>query len=240
MTALMLYVLLWLWDNRTFDSITKANQRKLEAEEAYQNRQFARSAALYRQITYGSLFSEPAARLNLAHSYYQNKNFNEAFKHYSLLERIDNKSIASIANSQLALIRVARQDTAGALANLKTAITLEPGNDQARANYIVLKKYFSGQAGSSDVRTKKKMPNPQSLAQQQQQTRPQPPKQDQREVESSARKEELLKSLKQMNMSEDQARAILDAMKSNESQYIYQLRRKQYSKKASAQDEIEW
>ena len=239
MTALMLYVLLWLWDNRTFDSITKANQRKLEAELAYQNKQYVQSAALYRQITYGSLFSDPAARLNLAHSYYQMKKFDEAFKHYKLLENIRNRTIASIANSQMALIRVNRRDTAGALGNLKVALTLEPGNDQARANYIVLKKYFSGEEGSSDIRTKKKQPNPERLAQQEKQAS-QAPQPEQREVENSAEKEELLKSLKQMNMSEDQARAILDAMKSNESQYIYQLRRKQFNKKTGQTAKIEW
>jgi hypothetical protein len=59
-------------------------------------------------------------------------------------------------------------------------------------------------------------------------------------VAEDLKKEELLKSLKAMNMSEDQARAILDAMKSNESQYIYQLRRKQFSNKTAQQGEIEW
>jgi len=236
MTAIVLYILLWLWDNRTFDSITKANERKLGAEEAYNNKQFKQSAELYYQITYGSLFSDPEARLNLAHSYYQLGNYKLALKHYELLSNIDNNSIASIANNQIALIRVSRTDTAEALGNLRTALRLEPANGLARSNYITLKKAFSGIEKPADNSTKKQKTEKQTA---EQQTQPEQ-KPETREVAEDVQKEELLKSLRAMNMSEEQARAILDAMKSNESQYIYQLRRKQYQQKTVKQDEIEW
>jgi tetratricopeptide (TPR) repeat protein len=235
MTALILYVLLWLWDNRTFDSITKSNQRKLAAEQAFNNGQYASSADLYHQITYGSIFSDPAARLNLAHSYFKMGHQSRALKHYELLQRVDNKTIASIANCQIALLRVNRKDTASALTNLKTALRLEPGNALARTNYIVLKKAFSGMEAPSDIRTKKK-----KSEQEVKQSVPPPPPPAHQEVAEDVKKEDLLKSLKAMNMSEEQARAILDAMKSNESQYIYQLRRKQFNKATDQKQEIEW
>ncbi|WP_342088049.1 tetratricopeptide repeat protein [Dyadobacter sp. OTU695] len=239
MTSLILYVLLWLWDNRTFDSITKANQRKLDAEQAFRKNEFKKSAELYQQITYGSLFSDPAARLNLAHSLYKAGDYKQALKHYRLLSDIENNSIASVANAQIALILVNKKDTAGALTNLRAAIRLEPGNALARTNYIILKKSFSGVEQPSDLTTQKRRSNQQQTAQSQPATPPEPP-QESREVTEDFKKEELLKSLKAMNMSEEQARAILDAMKSNESQYIYQLRRKQYNNKPGQKSEIEW
>jgi tetratricopeptide (TPR) repeat protein len=239
MTSLILYVLLWLWDNRTFDSITKANQRKLAAEQAFKSKQYSAAADLYKQITYGSIFSDPAARLNLAHSLYKKGDYKQALKHYHLLSGTDENRIASVANSQIALIEVAKKDTAGALSSLKTALRLEPGNSLARRNYIILKKSFSGVEQPSDVSTKRQRSNQQTTARNEQQSPPQPSP-EAREVSDDAKKEELLKSLKAMNMSEDQARAILDAMKSNESQYIYQLRRKQYNKKPGQKSEIEW
>ena len=238
MTALILYVMLWLWDNRTFDLITKTNERKREAEQAFNEKQYKKSAELYQQITYGSIFSDPAARLNLAHSLYNTGSYKQALKHYNLLSDIGNRSIASVANSQIGLIRVSEKDTAGALASLKNALRLEPGNQVARVNYIILKKHFSGMEAPSDIRTKKNRSTP-PPPQKQQESQPNVP-QDGREVMNDARREELLKSLSQMNMSEDQARAILDAMKSNESQYIYQLRRKQYNTKKASNGEIEW
>lgn len=239
MTSLILYVLLWLWDNRTFDSITKANQRKLDAEQAFQKKEFAKSAELYRQITYGSFFSDPAARLNLAHSLYKTGDYKQALKHYQLLSDIDNQNIASVANTQIALILVSKKDTAAALTTLRTALRLEPGNALARTNYIILKKSFSGVDQPSDLTTRKRRSNQPQTNQVQPAPPPAPP-QEIREVSEDIKKEELLKSLKAMNMSEEQARAILDAMKSNESQYIYQLRRKQYNSKPGKKSEIEW
>ncbi|MET7253696.1 tetratricopeptide repeat protein [Dyadobacter fermentans] len=239
MTSLILYVLLWLWDNRTFDSITKANQRKLDAEQAFRKKEFTKSAELYRQITYGSIFSDPAARLNLAHSLYKAGDYKQALKHYRLLSNIENNSIASVANAQIALILVNKKDTASALTNLRTALRLEPGNALARTNYIILKKSFSGVDDPSDMTTRKRQSN-QQQTNQVQPAPPHAPPQEIREVSEDLKKEELLKSLKAMNMSEEQARAILDAMKSNESQYIYQLRRKQYNTKPGQKSEIEW
>ena len=239
MTALVLYVLLWLWDNRNFDSITKANERKLAAEQAYDRKQYLDAAGLYRQITYGSIFSDPAARLNMAHSYYQAQKYNLALQHYRLLKKVDNKTIASIANSQIALIQVIKEDTGSALGSLKTALILEPGNDMARLNYVILKKKFSGIEKPSDINLNKKQ-SENRLADNKDAPIPPAQKPKQEEVEENIKREQLLQSLKEMNMSEDQARAILDAMKSNESQYIYQLRRKQYAQKPEPNEQIEW
>ncbi|WP_221391249.1 hypothetical protein [Dyadobacter sp. NIV53] len=239
MTALILYVLLWLWDNRNFDSITKANERKLGAEQAYDRKEYREAAKLYRQITYGSIFSDPAARLNMAHSYYLAGKYSLALQHYELLKKVDNKSIASTANSQIAMIQVIQKDTGAALGSLKTALRLESGNDIARLNYITLKRNFSGVEKPSEVRINKEESEKQIISSQKPPAASsQTPKNQ--EVEESVKKEQLLNSLRAMNMSEDQAKAILDAMKSNESQYIYQLQRKQYAKKPKENDRIEW
>ena len=177
--------------------------------------------------------------MNLAHSLYKAGDYKQALKHYRLLSNIENNSIASVANAQIALILVNKKDTASALTNLRTALRLEPGNALARTNYIILKKSFSGVDDQSDMTTRKRQSNQQQTNQVQPAPPPAPP-QEIREVSEDLKKEELLKSLKAMNMSEEQARAILDAMKSNESQYIYQLRRKQYNTKPGQKSEIEW
>jgi tetratricopeptide (TPR) repeat protein len=238
MTTLILYGLLWLWDHRTFDSITKANERKVAAQKAYEEKNYKGAAALYNQIVYGSVFSEPAARLNLAHAYFQSEELDNALKQYQLLLKVDDPMIASIANSQAALIKVNNTDTAAALGHLKKALMLEPGNDVARLNYIQLKKAYSGKELLPERKNQKKHSDNQLTNQPNE--IPQPPLSEEQKVEQSAKKEQLLSSLKAMNMSEEQAKAILDAMKSNESQYIYQLRRKQYAKQSNGAKQIEW
>lgn len=239
MNALLLYLLLLLWDNRTFDAITKTNERKIGAEMAFKKKQFVNASKLYHQITYGSVFSDPAARLNMAHSYYQAGQLKDALYQYKLLDHVKDKTIASVANCQVALILVSKKDTATALEKLKTSLRLEPRNTVARANYIILKSHFSGVEQPS-----KSSPDSRMAKNEASQNKPTPsksqPKPEGLEQEEAAKREQLLRSLKSMNMSEEQARLILDAMKSNESQYIYQLRRKQYAKKSERNETIEW
>lgn len=236
MTALILYLLLWLSDNRNFDSITKSNERKVGAERYFEQKQYGKAAELYRQIAYGSMFSEPSARLNMAHSYFLAGKYKHALPQYKLLTKVSDKQLASVAYVQSALIYVSGTDTASALLNLKEALRLNPGNDKARIDYTILKNSFSGMVPKqSAINEKKKEPT-----QNEETAAGPPPPASHAEVEENAKREQLLSSLKVMNMSEDQARAILDAMKSNESQYIYQLRRKQFAKQPAKQDQIEW
>ncbi|REA64277.1 hypothetical protein DSL64_01640 [Dyadobacter luteus] len=235
MTSIILYLLLWLMDNRNFDSITKANERKLSAERFFENKQFVEAADLYQQITYGSTFSEPGARLNMAHAYFLAGKYRKALQHYQLLRRVNNRMISSVANLQVGLIKAQQEDTAAALSSLKEALRIDPNNEIARHNFVILKDAFSGMEQMPASKTEKKQSQPEANNQ----PAP-PPKPNQQEVEENAKREQLLTSLKAMNMSEDQARAILDAMKSGESQYIYQLRRKQYAKKAEQSEQIEW
>ncbi|MBE9463305.1 tetratricopeptide repeat protein [Dyadobacter subterraneus] len=239
MNALLLYLLLLLWDNRTFDAITKTNERKIGAEMAFKKKQFVNASKLYHQITYGSVFSDPAARLNMAHSYYQAGQLKDALYQYKLLDHVKDKTIASVANCQVALILVSKKDTAGALERLKTSLRLEPRNTVARSNYIILKTHFSGIEQPSQSSQDNRMAKNEAST-----NKPTPSKPEAKpegfEQEEAAKREQLLRSLKSMNMSEEQARLILDAMKSNESQYIYQLRRKQYAKKSERNETIEW
>jgi tetratricopeptide (TPR) repeat protein len=232
MTSFLLYLLLWLWDNRSFDTITKANANKNEAENAYIEKDYRKAADLYQKITYGSVFVEPASRLYLAHSYFYLDSLEQARYHYKILEQAGNSAIASKANTQLAIIAIANKDTLEAINYLKTALRQVPENSKARYNYELLKKTFSGKTS-----TPEKTPPPPPEA-------PPPPPQltpeAQQSVELAQQREELLQSLRRLNMSEDQARSILDAMKTNEAQYIYQLRRRQYFNQSERSKRVEW
>lgn len=231
MTSFLLYLLLWIWDNRSFDAITNSNRAKSNAESAYLGKDYRRAADLYHKITYGSLFTHPASRLYLAHSYFQLDSLAQAQYQYKLLMNIDNKSIASRANAQLALLAVRSQDTTLALNYLKTALRQEPLNRKARYNYELLKKTFSG---------RQPPPPPEQKASPPPKQEPIPLSPQQASPELAEQREELLQRLRRLNMSEDQARSILDAMKSNETQYIYQLRRRQYHNQAEKSPIIEW
>ena len=232
MTSLVLYLLLWVWDNRSFNTIEQSNRDKSEAESAYQTEDYVKAVNLYHEITYGSIFSEPASRLYLAHAYYQLDSLEQAHYQYALLQRVADQTIASVANTQLALLACQSGDTATALDHLKSALRSDPLNQTASYDYQVLKTVFSGKIPKKSVTPPPPEPTP-------------PPPNptittEQQAVELAEQREELLERLRRLNMSEEQARSILDAMKSNEAQYIYQLRRRQYYNQSERSKVVEW
>ncbi len=232
MTFFLLYLLLWIWDNRSFDTISRSNANKSEAEKAYIEQDYFRAADLYQKVTSGSIFVEPASRLYLAHSYFQLDSLELAKRHYTVLEQVEEKTIASRANTQLATIAIANKDTLAGLAYLKVALQQFPENGKARYNYEVLKKSFSGKIPPPPADKTPNQPPPAAP--------PPPTPEAQQAVELAEQREELLQRLRRLNMSEVQARSILDAMKTNEAQYIFQLRRRQYYNQSDRSKQIEW
>lgn len=228
---MLLYLLLWIWDNRALDTVGKSNQDKSDAESAYLAGDYQRAAGLYHQIAYGSIFSDPASRLYLAHSYFKLDSMQLARAQYTWLLRASDPGISSEANTQLAVLKGYEQDTTEALSYLKTALRLDPDNETARYDYELLKRTFSGKLPPDQTPTIPEQASP-------------PPQQpntiEQREIEIARERDELLEQLRRLNMSEDQARSILEAMKSNEAQYTYQLRRGQYYNQSEKSKVVEW
>ncbi|GHB78736.1 hypothetical protein [Persicitalea jodogahamensis] len=223
--------MLWIWDNRSFNTVDQSNRDKMEAERAYEAKNYPEAASLYRKITYGSIFSEPASRLYLAHTYFHLDSLDLAEREYKLLTHVSNASIASVAETQLGLLACRAGDSVSALNHLKTALRLDPLNQTARYDYQILKTVFSGKVPDAPTAPPPAVPSPSP-----------PPSTtiEQQTVELAEKREELLERLRRLNMSEEQARSILDAMKSNEAQYIYQLRRRQYYDQSERSKVVEW
>lgn len=237
MTVLICYILLWISDNRSFDTFNKIKEQKKLAENAYLKKDYTLASNLYHQISYGSLFSDPGARMNLANAYFENKQFTKAAKQYKLLTQVKGNRIATRANNQLGLIAIQRNDSSAALNYFKTALKIYPNNKIAKVNYIYLKDNYTGfdEMNSELAITKDK-----STTIVEQQAQLDSIQNQIEEVSEEAKKEKFLKSLRSINMTEEQARAILDAMKANESQYIFQLRRAQYGTQENNSKKIEW
>ncbi len=231
MTSILLYIMLWIWDTRTFDMVGKSNQDKSNAESAYLEGDYRQAAGLYYKITYSSIFSDPATRLYLAHSYYRLDSLQLAKEQYTLLLRVPDPKVSSMAHTQLAVLACQDRDTTEALTFLKSALRIYPDNETARFDYELLKRTFSGKvpANQPPEAPNQAPPSPQ-------QSNPI----EQREIQIAREREELLERLRRLNMSEDQARSILEAMKSNEAQYTYQLRRGQYYDQSERSKIVEW
>lgn len=228
--SVLIYILLWIWDNRSFDTISRSNRAKLEAREAYMEADFEKAMEAYRNVSSNSLFTEPSARFNLAHSYFQLKQLQNARRYYKRLTQVDDAWLASRAYSQLGVIEATEKDTVEALRYFKEGMRKNPENQIARFNYEFLKKRYSGKVEAEPLK---------SNVQKKEQTAQTPPSPNLgQEVLKTEEKKDLLTQLQNMKMSEAQAMMILDALKASEIQYLQQ--QKHRSRKPNDNSKGKW
>lgn len=234
MSLFLIYVLLWLWDNRSFDAINEANLARELAQQAYLDSDYEKASELYTKLISNFIFIDPLTRVNLAHTTYKSGNYKEAEKHYQLLAKSPSKKVSTIAQIQLGMTSLQQKDTATALVYLKDALKTNPSSEIARYNYEVLKRQFSGKV--KDPKVTKQTTQQQNIEKQSSQVN------NFAEIqEPNQPKKDLLDKLDRLHLSEEETQAILDAMKINELQYIYQLRRNQYHSTTPAKKEkVEW
>lgn len=223
MIHLYLWGLLWIWDLMLQPPAKLMAEVKIAAEESFRNGDYLQAAEFYKQLANASIFSDPSARMNMANAYLLAGETDMAYRNYVLVSRVDKPKLAAKAISRLGMIALEKQDTVTALASLRKAVLIDRSNRFAIADYEVLRYRFSGEIEvekpvvdeNSDLTDS--LPQPGDVA-----GVPESPNSG--VVELSDQREQLLQNLDKINMSEEQAKSVLDAMKVNERQYIYQLR----------------
>ena len=239
MIQLYLWVLLWVWDVISLPSARLISETKIAAERTFKMGDYLEAANLYKQVVDASIFSDPAGRLNMAHAYFLAGETELAYQNYLVLSRVENLSLAAKAKSQMAVIALEGGDTVQALGRLREAILLDPTNRSVVMDFEILRHRFSGiedlrendQSGMNAVQDSsaygtESLPVGEEL--------------NNIEVEQSGQREQLLQNLDKINMSEEEARSVLDAMKVNERQYIYQLRRWGAQGASKSEKKVEW
>ena len=210
----MIYLLItaWLWWNPTLpvNQISRTNQARRDAESAYRAGQYTRALTLYTFLSQTTTSIDPAVRLNLGHTYFQLNQFAKAKPQYETLLRSDRPDLRTVAATQLGVIACRERDSSMALALFRQALLEDPENEPARYNFELIKKTYSGKLPASNPR-RKPVPANRRVANKQQRTG--------QEVERSARQDDLLRRFRQLNMTEEQAMQLLDAMQSNDLPY---------------------
>jgi Ca-activated chloride channel homolog len=263
--------------------IARTNQVKREAEEAFMQQNYDRSAQLYTTLIDEMGDNNQHAILNLGHSYFRMGNTNRASSSYFRLIASPDTAIKSVAFQQMGVIAYQGQDLQQALSHFKDALRANPKNDDARYNYELVKKLLKDQPIKPDNKDSKgekdkeedKKEQEQNKGDQQKNEEGKPKDQDQqqgkegeddsqkgdkdKEKEQQAqpreekegkqgeeeqknarqeaqngqkepmnsRKNEINKqALEEMNLTEEKARMLLDAMRNSEIQYIQQKQHK--------------
>lgn len=210
MNIFWLKIAIWLttlgWPNQ----IIQRNQAKTIAETAYRQQDYDQAVAYYEYLERTQLVPEPDVILNLAHAAFAKKDTALAISQYRRLARVSDAGIASTALNQLGVLLCFSGDTLQSESQFQEALVRNPDNDQARFNYELVRRHHkTPPAGSPPPEPPRSSETP-------------PPPSQSAEVKVSTRKEQILKSLNQFNLTEEQATRLLEASRNQEIQYIQQ------------------
>ena len=239
--------------------IARANQLKREAKEAYRNGDYDIAIEKYRFLVDSFKVEEEEVLINLSNAFYESNDTASAVSYYQQLTRSTNSGLRSQAFQQLGVVDAQRKQYEQALSSFKESLKANPANNESRYNYELLKKLVKEQENqekqNQDKQNKDQQNKDQNEKDQEKQNQEkqdsekgdQESEKDQSQEEKQEQEQEGDKEkenepqpdpttpekLKEMNISEDKARMILEAMKNNEIQYIQQNKRKAKEPKKS-------
>jgi tetratricopeptide (TPR) repeat protein len=127
------------------NKIARINQLKLFAEEAYKNGEFETAISSFRLLTDSLGVNEDPILLNLANSYFKQNDTTNAAQYYSRVLSSDDDQLRSLAYQQMGIINKQQNKLNEALSDFKASLKSDPGNEDSRYNYELLKKIMNVQ-----------------------------------------------------------------------------------------------
>ena len=250
--------------------IGKINSTKADAKKAYLAGDYKTAVEKYTYLVDSAGVREDEVMMNLANSYFHLNDTSSAVSAFQPLTMSNNPRLKSIANQQLGVLSNRKGNFEEALNYFKQALRANPGNDDARFNYEMVKKKLEEQKKNEQKnqdknkdkqeqqdKEKQDKQDQQKKEQDQQQKDQQKKDQENKEKQDQEKKDQeekdkkdkqekdkeqeekekqdkekkdippsVKEKLKDMDMSEEKAKMILEAMKNQEIQYLQQNKRK--------------
>lgn len=200
-----------------------------EAQAAYQTRNYARALTLYAYLSRTTTTIDPAVRLNLGHTYFQMKQYPKAKMQYETLLLSDRPDLRTAAATQLGVMACLERDSATALTLFQQALLENADNEPARYNFELIKKYYSGKPLATNPAHNPVVKKPKAV------NKPRPAGGQQ--VERSARQDELLRRFERLNLSEEQAMQLLEAMENDNVPYALTRSARRLTNPATARNQ---
>jgi tetratricopeptide (TPR) repeat protein len=140
---------------------SRINRAVQEAEALYRRGQYQQAADLYQLLSDSLQVHDDPLILNQAHAAFQAGNKALATRNYLLLTKNPDRTIQSIAFTQLGLIYFGKENPERALYTFRKALIQNPMNETARYNYELVKKYLAANPSLTQKAKQKKGPTPQ-------------------------------------------------------------------------------
>ena len=241
MRHLIVYILLVIF-TEDINEIATINRVKDEAATAYDDGDYQEAIKSY-SFLYDSLGeNNDKILLNLSNAYFKAQDTSNAQFHYAKLTESNDNSVKSIAHQQLGVIanNMGKYDVA--LDEFKNSLRADPGNNDSRYNYELLKRLMEENQQQQNQNQDQQNKDQQNQDQQDpQQEEEQQQEQQQQESDEENQEEEAQpqpQDTEEMEISEEMAKMILEALRNNEIQYIQQNKKK--AKKPKDNSKPDW
>ncbi|WP_209330809.1 hypothetical protein [Lunatimonas salinarum] len=126
----------------SWNKIRERNHALDEAEAAYMSTDFEESVRRHLALISDQQITDPQVKFNLALSYQNNGQEEEALKTYSEISGSQQLQIASLGANQAGVLEGRESNYKEALAYFKTALLKNPDNEVARYNFELLSRWL--------------------------------------------------------------------------------------------------
>jgi len=125
--------------------IARINALKKEAKEAYLAGDYQKAIENYQYLVDSFDVKDDLLMLNLSNAYYKINDTTNSISNYESLLKSPTREVRSIAYQQLGIIKSQSKKYKEALQDFKQSLKANPGNNDARYNYELLKKLIQEQ-----------------------------------------------------------------------------------------------
>jgi len=207
---LIIIIFLFINPLSDLDKIARINKAKKEAERAYLAKDYSLANAKYLYLKDSLGVTDDKLLLNLANTQYLLKDSANALNSYSTLKDSPDREISSIAYQQLGTMQFNSKKYKEALNQYKSALKENPGNDDARYNYELLKKLVKEQEEQQkqnkdkNKEQNKDQKDPEKQDQQQEQNKEDQENQDQEEQQDQEKQDQQEKDKEQEKQEQEE------------------------------------
>src|SRR5579859_1153090 len=134
--------------------ISRINKLKSEAKNAYLSGDMKTAIEKYKMLIDSLHVNEDEVAMNLANAYFSVNDTTSALNRYQPLSLSAAPKIKSWANQQLGVVSNRQGKFEEALNYFKQAMRTEPGNEQARYNYEMVKKKLEAKKKEDEKKKK--------------------------------------------------------------------------------------
>ncbi|MBP6386353.1 MAG: hypothetical protein KA327_06985 [Pseudarcicella sp.] len=208
MNSKIFFLLLWIFDNGSFQKISTRNDAIKSAEKAYNSKKYNDATLFYQIAIKNTVLTDQNVLDNYAKSLLLSKKNIEAIKTYTNLLSLGDFRFKSDVSLQLGNLYLIEKDTVRALSYYKKSLTFYSNNSLSLYNYELLirnfktkNKYYSSQQKNTQLAQKQSKADLKS---------------NEKNTENQKNNQLPQSNSPKYNLSLTQARIILDAMK-NES-----------------------